>query len=101
MSNNIESIQVLGAGCPTCKKLFETTREIVSELGMKIEVAYITDIEQIMAMGVMSSPVLAINGQAVVAGQLPSAEKIKELLMSKRWSAAEEPARSCSCGGKC
>jgi small redox-active disulfide protein 2 len=101
MSNNIESIQVLGTGCPTCKKLFETTREIVSELGIKVEVEYITDIEKMMALGVMSSPVLAINGQAVVAGQLPSAEKIRELLMSERWSAAEKPAGGCSCGGKC
>ncbi len=101
MSNKIENIQVLGTGCPTCKKLFETTKQVVSELGIKIEVEYINDLGKIMAMGVMSSPVLVINNQAVVAGQSPSADKIKELLTSEQWSAPKEPAGCCSCGGKC
>ena len=101
MNNKIESIQVLGTGCPTCKKLFEATKQVVAELDIKIEVEYINDIEKMMAMGVMSSPVLAINNQAVVAGQAPSADKIKELLTSEKWSAPKESTSGCSCGGKC
>ena len=101
MSNKIENIQVLGTGCPTCKKLFETTKQVVLELGMKIEVEYVNDIEKMMAMGVMSSPVLAINNQAIVAGQSPSADKIKKLLTSEQWSAPRESTSGCSCGGKC
>lgn len=80
MSKEIKSIQVLGSGCPTCKKLFELTKQAVAELGLDLEVEYITDIQKIIGLGVMSSPVLAINGQAVLAGQLPSLEKIKELI---------------------
>jgi len=80
MSNQISSIQVLGSGCPTCKKLFELTKQSVADLDLKIEVEYLTDIQKIVEMGVMSSPVLAINGQAVLAGQLPSSEKIKEII---------------------
>ncbi|NCN07935.1 thioredoxin family protein [Candidatus Falkowbacteria bacterium] len=73
-------IQVLGSGCPTCKKLFELTKQAVAELKLKIEVEYITDIQKIVEMGVMSSPVLAVNGKPVLAGSLPDIEKIKKLI---------------------
>lgn len=80
MNNQITSIQVLGSGCPTCKKLFELTQKAASELGLKIKVEYITDIQKIIELGVMSSPVLTINGKVALVGQLPGLEKIKELL---------------------
>jgi small redox-active disulfide protein 2 len=72
------NIQVLGSGCPTCKKLFELTQQAVKELDLKTEVEYITDIQKIVEMGVMSSPVLVINGKPVIYGFLPKLEKIKE-----------------------
>ena len=71
-------IQVLGTGCTTCKKLFELTKKIAIDLGVDTEVEYITDIQKIVELGYMSTPVLAINGKAVVAGRMPSADKIKE-----------------------
>jgi len=73
-------IQVLGSGCPTCKKLFELTKKAVEELGLKTEVEYITDIQKIIEMGVMSSPILAINGKPALAGLLPDIEKIKNMI---------------------
>ena len=42
------TIQVLGSGCPTCKKLFELTQQATKELGLKTEVEYITDIQKIV-----------------------------------------------------
>ncbi|PIS14346.1 thioredoxin family protein [Candidatus Shapirobacteria bacterium CG09_land_8_20_14_0_10_39_12] len=74
------TIQVLGSGCPTCKKLFELTKQAVIELDLKTEVEYITDIQKIIEMGVMQSPVLAINGKPVMTGFLPDIEKIKETI---------------------
>ena len=73
-------IQVLGSGCPTCKKLFELTKQAVEELDLKTEVEYITDIQKIVEMGVMSSPVLAIDGKPAIAGFLPDVEKIKDTI---------------------
>lgn len=73
-------IQVLGSGCPTCKKLHELTLQAVQELGSHEEVEYITDIQKILEMGVMSSPVLAIDGKAVIAGSVPNVEKIKKVI---------------------
>jgi len=73
-------IQVLGSGCPTCKRLYELTLQAVKELNLNEEVEYITDISKIIEMGVMSSPVLAVDGRPVLVGQVPEVEKIKNIL---------------------
>lgn len=73
-------ITVLGSGCATCKALYDLTKKAVSELGLKEEVEYITDISKIVEMGVMQSPVLAIDGKPVMTGFLPDIEKIKEVI---------------------
>ena len=73
-------IQVLGSGCPSCKKLFELTKKATEELALKTEVEYITDIQKIVEMGVMSSPVLAVNGKPILTGFVPDIEKIKEAI---------------------
>ena len=78
MKNKTIHVQVLGSGCPTCKKLYELTEEIAKELKIDTKVQYITDIQEIVKMGVMSSPVLAINGKPIISGFLPDKEKIKE-----------------------
>jgi small redox-active disulfide protein 2 len=80
MENKNIKIQVLGSGCPTCEKLFKLTKQAIEELGLKIDVEYITDIQKIVEMGVMTSPVLAINQKPILAGFLPSLEKIKEII---------------------
>jgi len=73
-------IAVLGSGCATCKALYELTKKAVLQLGLKDEVEYITDISKIIEMGVMQSPVLAINGKPVMVGFTPDIEKIKEII---------------------
>jgi small redox-active disulfide protein 2 len=78
----INSIQVLGSGCSTCKKLFELTKEVASSLHPGVEVEYVNDFQKIIELGVMSSPVLTINGQAVLVGNVFSLGKIKELLIA-------------------
>jgi small redox-active disulfide protein 2 len=80
MENKTMQIQVLGSGCPTCKKLFELTKKAVEELELKTEVEYITDIQKIIEMGIMSSPVLAINGKPIITGFVPDIEKIKKII---------------------
>ena len=76
-------IQVLGSGCATCHKLFELTKKAVAELGLDIQVEYITDVSKIVEMGVMSSPVLAIDGEPVLTGFIPDIKKIKSLIQER------------------
>ena len=73
-------IQVLGSGCPTCKKLFEITKQAAKELNITDEVEYVTDIQQILNMGLMSSPVLAVNGKPALVGFVPKMEEIKKAI---------------------
>jgi len=73
-------IEVLGSGCPSCHKLFELTQKAAKELNLRDEVIYVTDIQKIIEMGVMSVPVLAIDGKAVLSGSVPDIERIKEVL---------------------
>lgn len=92
-------IQVLGSGCNKCKKLFELTKQAVAELNLKAEVEYVTDVSKIIEMGVMSSPVLAVDGKPALVGFLPSLEKIKSVLSTG--GKTEVKLHKCSCGGRC
>jgi len=76
----IKSIQVLGSGCPTCKELLETTKKVAKELNINVEIEYITDVSKMIELGVMTSPVLAINGKPVLTGGGKSEEDIKKAL---------------------
>ena len=73
-------IQVLGSGCSKCKKLYELTKEAVEELDLSEKVEYITDVSKIIEMGVMSSPVLAVDGKPILIGFLPDLEKVKTII---------------------
>ncbi len=73
-------IQILGTGCPKCKKLTELAENAAKELGLEYELEKVTDINDIMNFGVMATPGLALDGKVVLAGKLPSSEHVKELL---------------------
>ncbi len=92
-------IQILGSGCPKCKKLFEVTQEAVDQLNLNVTVEYITDVTKIIQMGVVSSPVLAIDGKPVLVGELPTIEKIKKIISSGK--NCEGKKSKCTCGGDC
>jgi small redox-active disulfide protein 2 len=74
-------IQILGTGCPKCKKLAEAADAAAKELRLDFELEKVTDINQIMAMGVMMTPALAVDGTVKVMGKVPSPDEIKKLLM--------------------
>jgi len=75
-----QTIQVLGSGCPTCKQLLKTVKKIVSELNIKADVEYTVDVAKMIEMGIMTSPVLVINGKPVLTGGGYSDEEIKDAL---------------------
>ncbi len=100
MKNNMQ-IQVLGSGCPTCERLYNSVKEVVVEMGLNTEVEYVTDFQKIAEMGVMSSPVLAVNGKPVMAGSVPSKDEIRELLSNGESEEEPKKCSGCTCGGNC
>ena len=76
----MKKLQILGTGCPKCKKLAENAEAAAKALGIDYEVEKITDINEIMKFGVMMTPALAVDGQVKVVGKVPDPEAIKPML---------------------
>jgi len=74
------NILVIGSGCAKCKTLAQFTEQAVKELGVTAEINKVTDLKQIMALGVMMTPALAVNGTIKVTGKVPSVAEIKAIL---------------------
>jgi small redox-active disulfide protein 2 len=73
-------IQILGTGCPKCKRLVEQTEVAAQELGIEVQLEKVTDIQKILEFGVMSTPALVIDGKVKVTGRVPSVEEIKGMV---------------------
>jgi small redox-active disulfide protein 2 len=72
----MKKIQILGTGCPKCVKLTENAQAAVNAAGIEAEISKVTDINEIMAFGVMMTPALVIDGEVVASGKLLSPEEI-------------------------
>lgn len=73
-------IKVLGTGCAKCKQLEKVVREAVDEMGLDAEVEKVTELTDIMAYGIMSTPGLVVNGEVRLAGRLPKVAEVKSIL---------------------
>lgn len=73
-------LQVLGPGCPKCKKLAENAEAAAKALGLDYKLEKVTEITKIMAFGVMITPALMVDGQVKVAGKVPSVDDLKAML---------------------
>ena len=73
-------IQILGTGCPKCKKLMENARAAADRIGIDYEIEKVTDVNDIMEYGVMMTPALAIDGEVKLTGKVANVEEVKELI---------------------
>jgi small redox-active disulfide protein 2 len=76
----MKKLQILGTGCPKCKKLAENTEAAAQALGLEYTVEKVTGVNEIMKFGVMMTPALAVDGQVKVVGKVPAPEEIQKLL---------------------
>jgi small redox-active disulfide protein 2 len=73
-------IQILGTGCPKCKRLAQVAEQAAQELEIEFDLEKVTDINQIMAFGVMMTPALVVDGDVKLAGKIPSVADLKNIL---------------------
>jgi len=78
----MKTLQILGTGCPSCRKLTENTEAAATRLGIPYWIEKVTEIEKIMAFGVMSTPALAVDGAVKFSGKIPTTEEIERILSS-------------------
>ncbi len=76
----MKRLLILGTGCAKCSKLYEMTEQAAKELGIPYEINKVSDLKQIMALQVMVTPALVVDGSLKVAGRLPSLDEIKKML---------------------
>jgi small redox-active disulfide protein 2 len=75
-----QKIEVLGPGCTRCKETFRVVQHVVEQSGLAIEVVKDESIERMMALGLMATPGVAIDGKVVISGRIPKAEEVRQLL---------------------
>ncbi|MBU0476616.1 thioredoxin family protein, partial [Patescibacteria group bacterium] len=61
------------------KQLLKTTQKVAKELNIDTDIEYITNVSKIIEIGVMTSPVLAINGKPVLTGGGKNEDDIKKV----------------------
>lgn len=76
----MKKIEILGTGCPKCKKLSEISEEAAKDLGIEYEIIKVTQLKDIMNYGVMITPALVVDGIVKLTGKVPSVSEVKEFL---------------------
>jgi small redox-active disulfide protein 2 len=77
-------IKILGTGCSRCTKLENNTKEALKQLGLLAEIIKVTDVQEIISYGVISSPALIIDNKLVMYGKTPSVEEIIKLINANK-----------------
>ncbi len=88
----MKTIKVLGSGCRNCETTAEMIARKAEEMGVEVQLEKVTDMAEIMAHGVMSTPGVVVNGELVHAGGVPSAEQVAS------WLQGDAGGSGC-CGG--
>jgi len=73
----MKQIKVLGTGCRNCEITANVIAQAAKDAGIEIELVKVTDIAEIMAFGVMSTPGVVVDGKVVHAGGLPSPDQVR------------------------
>ncbi len=66
------TIKVLGPGCANCKRLEEVSRTALGLAQVEADIVKVTDMQEIIAAGVIKTPGLMINGKLVSSGRIPA-----------------------------
>ena len=68
-------IKVLGPGCSKCVEAYEIVSKAVTASGSDATVEKITDLREIMALGVLATPAVVIDGGIMCTGRVPVRKK--------------------------
>jgi small redox-active disulfide protein 2 len=73
-------IEVLGTGCPKCKKTYNAIKEQLDKLGISAELVKVEDVNDIVSKGVMITPAVMVDGEIKVEGKVPNVNEITSWL---------------------
>ncbi len=76
----MKKITVYGPGCVKCQRTEAAVRQVLAESGIEALVEHVTDMEAIVAAGVLSTPAVAVDGIIKFRGRVPTAEEVRQLI---------------------
>lgn len=74
------TVKILGSGCANCKKLEAVAREAAAAAQLEAEFVKVTDMQQIMAYDLLSTPGLVVNEKLVSSGRVPTVAEVRKWL---------------------
>lgn len=66
--------------CPKCEKLYEQTQKAADELGLEYTIEKVTDVNEIIKVGITLTPAVSVNGKVKAEGKVLSVEALKKIL---------------------
>ena len=76
----MKKIQIFGIGCAKCKKLAENVAIAVKDAGIDCEIEKVTDINEMVKAGIVTTPAVSVDGRLIIVGRVPSPDEIKDML---------------------
>jgi small redox-active disulfide protein 2 len=78
------SVKVLGSGCAKCSQLEAATKAALLQLGMDPAIEHVTNMAQIAAYGVMTTPALVVDGKVVSYGKALKTDEVVKIMQKVR-----------------
>jgi small redox-active disulfide protein 2 len=73
----MKNITVYGPGCMKCQKAEEIVRQAVEAAGIEATVVKVTDMQAMVAAGVMATPAVAVDGVVKLSGRIPKVDEVR------------------------
>lgn len=73
-------IEIFGPGCPKCMNTQELFMRALSEMNLPADLRHISDVEEMVKRGIMSTPAVFINEKKVSEGRMLSLAEVKALI---------------------
>lgn len=75
------TVKILGSGCANCRKLEAVARDAAASAGVEAEFVKVTDMTDILAYDLLSTPGLVINEKLVSSGRIPTVAEVQKWLV--------------------
>jgi len=78
----VKTITIYGPGCMRCQKAEEVVKQAVEVMGIQATVVKVSDVQQMVAAGIMSTPAVAVDGVVKLAGRIPKLDEVRAWIAS-------------------
>jgi len=77
-------VVIVGPGCPGCKELHEMVKKLKDDGKIKADIEYHNDVNELIELGVMGSPVLLVGGKVAHVGRFKNEAELLKCLKANK-----------------